>query len=107
MDLDAIMNSVVHYASYWMLGMYVLVLTVNIITEVMKRLLPVPAELLVFLVSIAVTLLALFTVSSVMAIHVEWYFILSAVVLGIFVAYAAMFGFEKFKNLWEHLNTVR
>lgn len=87
-----------------MLALYLLVLTVNIITEVIKRLIPVPTDLVVFLVSIGVTMLTLFITVSVLAIRIRWYYLAGGIILGLFVAYAAMFGFGKFKELWERLN---
>lgn len=36
-----------------------------------------------------------------------WYYPVGAVVLGVFVAYAAMFGFDKFKELYDRLNAIK
>lgn len=107
MDINTIINTFVNYASYFLLALYVLVLTVNIITEVIKRLIPVPTDIVVFIVSIAVTVLALYTAASVLKIAVMWYYAVGAVILGVFVAYAAMFGFDKFKELWERLSAYK
>lgn len=107
MDINTIINTIVNYASYFLLALYVLVLTVNIITEVIKRLIPVPTDIVVFIVSIAVTVLALFIAASALQITVMWYYAVGAVILGIFVAYAAMFGFDKFKELWDRLSAYR
>ena len=51
-----------------------------------------PTNILAFLVAMTVTLLAFFAVCQIMGIRVVWYMIVGAVVLGIFVAYAAMYG---------------
>ncbi len=107
MDINTIFNTIMNYASYLLLALYVLVLTVNIITEVIKRLIPVPTDIVVFVVSIAVTVLALFIAASVLQITVMWYYAVGAVILGIFVAYAAMFGFDKFKELWNRLSELK
>lgn len=107
MDINTIINTIINYASYLLLALYVLVLTVNIITEVIKRLIPVPTDIVVFIVSIAVTVLALFIAASVLKFTVMWYYAVGAVVLGIFVAYAAMFGFDKFKELWDRLGDYK
>lgn len=107
MDINTFINAVINYGSYFLLALYVLVVTVNIIVEVVKRLIPVPTDLVVFIVSIAVTVLALFIVASVMQITIMWYYAVGAVVLGIFVAYAAMFGFDKFKELWDKLSAYK
>lgn len=107
MDINTIINTVINYASYLLLALYVLVLTVNIITEVIKRLIPVPTDIVVFIVSIAVTVLALFIAAEVLQITVMWYYAVGAVVLGVFVAYAAMFGFDKFKEVWDKLSQYK
>lgn len=103
MDYTNIINTIVNYASILLGILYLLVVTVNIIVEVVKRLIPVPTDIVVFIVSIAVTVLALFIAASVMEITVMWYYAVGAVVMGIFVAYAAMFGWEKFTELWNRL----
>ena len=107
MDINTIINLFFDYASYFLLALYVLVLTVNIITEVIKRLIPVPTDIVVFVVSIAVTVLALFVLAAVMEITVMWYYAVGAVILGVFVAYAAMFGFDKFADVWEKVKEYR
>lgn len=107
MSIAEIINILFNYASYFLLALYVLVLTVNIITEVIKRLIPVPTDIVVFVVSIAVTVLTLYILATVMNITVMWYYAVGAVILGVFVAYAAMFGFDKFVTAWEKLKEYR
>lgn len=104
MNYTEIINTVIHYASILMGILYLLVLAVNVIVEVVKRLLPVPTDLVVFIVSIAVTVLALFVAAAVLEITVMWYYAVGAVVMGIFVAYAAMFGFDKFKEVFAKIS---
>ena len=107
MDINAIINTFMNYASWFLFALYLLVLTVNIIVEVVKRLIPVPTDIVVFIVSIAVTVLALFIAAEVLQITVMWYYAVGAVVLGVFVAYAAMFGFDKFKEVWDRLGKYK
>ena len=102
MDYVAIINNILNYASVVLGIMFLLTFTVNIIVEVVKRLVPkIPTDLVVFIVSIAVTVLALYIAASVLEISIMWYYAVGAVVLGLFVSYAAMFGFDKFKSAWE------
>jgi len=106
-DINAIAPVLLNYASILLGVMFLLVFTVNVIVEVVKRLVPVvPTDLVVFIVSIAVTMLALWICASVLQITIMWYYAVGALVLGIFVAYAAMFGFDKFKELYDRLKTV-
>ena len=108
MDITAIVNAIIQYGSILALAMFLLVFTVNIIVEVTKRLLPkVPTDIVVFIVSIMVTILALLIVAAVMEISIMWYYAVGALVLGLFVAYAAMFGFDKFKELYERLKDFK
>lgn len=87
----------------------VLMVVTNIITEVLKGLVwqKLPTNILAFLVAMAVTLLTFFAVCQIMGIRIVWYMIVGAVVLGIFVAYAAMYGFDKFKQTIEQIRTVK
>lgn len=88
--------------------MFLLTFTVNIIVEVVKRLIPkVPTDIVVFIISIVITVLALYIAASVMKITVMWYYAVGAVVLGVFVAYAAMFGFDKLKELYDRLKALK
>lgn len=103
-----IFNNIIEYASILLGIMFLLVFAVNVIVEVTKRLFPkVPTDLVVFIVSIAITVLALYVLSAVLEITVMWYYAVGAVILGIFVAYAAMFGFDKFKELYDRLKAYK
>ena len=83
-----------------------LVFVTNIIVEVVKNLFPkLPTNILAVVVALIVTVLALFIASAVLEITVMWYYAVGAVVMGLFVAYAAMFGFDKFKEAFEKLKS--
>ena len=104
MGYDAIINLIISYGSIILAVMFCLVTAVQMVVEIVKRLVPqVPTDLVVFVVSIATTVLALYVYAAVMAIAVLWYYAVGAVVLGVGVAYAAMFGWDKFTGLWNRL----
>lgn len=104
MTFATIINAAFEYGSVILGIMFALTTAVQLIVEVVKRLLPkVPTDLVVFLISIALTVLALFIGAEILQITVMWYYAIGAVILGIFVAYAAMFGFDKFTALWSRL----
>ena len=108
MDYITIINNLMNYASILLGIMFLLTFTVNIIVEVVKRLIPkVPTDIVVFIISIAITVLALYIAASVMKITVMWYYAVGAVILGLFVGYAAMFGFDKFKAAWDKLKALK
>ena len=97
---------IIHYASILMFILAGLVFVTNIIVEVVKNLFPkLPTNILAVAVVLIVTVLALFIAAAVLEITVMWYYAVGAVVVGLFVAYAAMFGFDKFKEAFEKLKS--
>lgn len=96
-----------HYATILMAIMFALVFATTIIVEVLKVIFAkVPTNLLAIAVAIIVTLLAFFAWASHAGIAVLWYYVVGAVILGIFVAYAAMFGWDKFKDAYDKLKAL-
>ena len=96
MDYTTIINAFVHYGSIVMFFMAMLVFATNIIVEMVKNLLPkVPTNLSAVILC------------TVMEITIMWYYAVGVVVLGLFVGYAAMFGFDKFKAAWEKLKALK
>lgn len=83
----------------------VLVALTNIIVEVIKKLTwdKVPTNVIATLVAEVLTLVAFFAWTSINSITVVWYYVVAAVVVGILVAYAAMFGFDKLKEILQGL----
>ncbi len=79
----------------------VLVALVNIVVEVLKKTLcrHLPVNLLAVLVAQALTLLGFFAWAARQQAACAWYQAAGAVVVGFLVAYAAMFGFDKIKEL--------
>lgn len=104
MDFTVLISKLFEYGSILLTALLALVTTVTMIVEVVKRLIPkVPTDLVVFIISIAMTVVALFICAEIMEITVMWYYAVGAVVLGIAVAYAAMFGWDKFTALWSRM----
>lgn len=78
-----------------------LVITTNIIVEVLKKAIPnskFPTNLLALIVSLALTLVAFFAWAAIKDVKIAWYYVAAAIVVGLFVSYAAMFGFDKLKE---------
>lgn len=75
----------------------VLVVLTNIITQVLKKVTweKLPTNVLVVIISMALTLAAFFAYCQIKTIAVVWYMVVAAVVLGFMVSYAAMFGYDK------------
>ncbi len=104
MDINLIISNLFEYGSILLTVMAVLVFVTNIIVEVIKGLLPkIPTNIVAVIVALIVTVLSLYILCTVLEITVMWYYAVGAVVLGIFVGYAAMFGFDKFKSAWDKI----
>lgn len=103
-----IINALLNYTSIALFVIASLTALVNIVVEVFKGMFPkLPTAILVFIVAIALTVLALLIACEVLSITVMWYYAVGAVVLGIVVAYAAMGNFEKIKEIMEKLKEYR
>ena len=104
MDYNAIILNIFDYASVLFAILAALVFVVNIIVEVIKTAFTkMPTSYLTIIVSIVVAVLAMIIAAAVMEITIMWYYAVGAVVVGIFVSYAAMFGFDKLKDSWEKM----
>lgn len=86
----------------------ILMVITNIIVQVLKKLTwdKIPTNILAFIVAMTVTLLAFFAVCQIMEWAVTWYMVAGAVALGVFVTYAAMFGFDKFREALEQIGRI-
>jgi hypothetical protein len=81
---------------------------VSVITQVLKGVKPLdklPTDILVFILSIVLTLVALFAYASYAGLIVLWYYVVGAVIGGFIVAFVAMYGWTKLKELWDRFKT--
>ena len=78
-----------------------LVALTNVITEVVKKLTwdKMPTNVLAVVVGELLTLAGGLAYFQVQGIDVVWYYVVALVVIGFMVAYAAMFGFDKLKEI--------
>ena len=86
----------------------VLVALTNVIVEVAKKVTwdKLPTNILALIVAIALTMASGFAYYQITALPLTWYLVVSFVVLGFMVAYAAMFGFDKLREImgWGEKN---
>ena len=75
-----------------------LMIVVNLITEIAKKIGLKKTNLFVVILSEVLTLICFFAYVDVKSISIEWYFVVGAVSVGLAVAYAAMFGYDKLKQ---------
>lgn len=79
----------------------ILVALTNVITEVVKKLTwdKMPTNVLAVYVGELLTLTSGLAYFQIKGIDVVWYYVVALVVIGFMVAYAAMFGFDKLKEI--------
>lgn len=92
-----------------LLATLILMVITNIIVQVLKKLTwdKLPTNILAFIVAMAVTLLAFFAACEILGLTATWYMVAAAVALGVFVAYAAMFGFDKLREALEQITKYK
>lgn len=79
----------------------ILVALTNVIVEVAKKATwdKLPTNVLALLVAIALTMASGFAYCQIKVVPITWYIVVAFVVAGFMVAYAAMFGFDKLKEV--------
>ena len=82
---------------------------VSVITEVFKGvgvLAKIPTDILVFILSIGITVTAFVAYMQYIQQTILWYMILAAILAGFLVAFVAMYGWEKFAELWNRFKKM-
>lgn len=102
--METIMQYIPLAVSAILLAALILTVITNIITQVVKKITwdKIPTNILAVVVAMAVTLVAFFAACQVMLPSVTTK-VAGAVALGLFVAYAAMFGFDKLREALEQI----
>ena len=75
-----------------------LMIIVNLVTEIAKKLGLKKTNLFVTILSEVLTLICFLAYVDIKQINIEWYFVVGAVFVGLAVSYAAMFGYDKLKQ---------
>lgn len=91
-----------------------LILCVQIITEIIKSVITDESKYynaIVLITSVILTILTVIALSSILKFALSWYIIAGAFVLSFFVAYGAMLGYDKlfkrvFKAVEEALSSI-
>ena len=77
---------------------------VSVITQVFKGvgvLAKIPTDILVLVLSIGITVTAFVAYMQYIQQTIIWYMLLAAILAGFLVAFVAMYGWEKFAELWS------
>jgi hypothetical protein len=84
-----------------------LAFVVSVITEVVKGIggmKKVPTDIVVIVLSMVLTVVAFFAYVQYAAIAIAWYWVVAAIICGFFVAFIAMYGWDKINELWARFN---
>lgn len=82
---------------------------VSVITQVFKGvgvLAKIPTDILVFVLSIGMTVTAFVAYMQYIQQTILWCMILAAILAGFLVAFVAMYGWEKFAELWNRFKKM-
>ena len=82
----------------------VLAFTVSVITEVTKSvsfLNKIPTDIQVLVTSILLSVLSVLIYVDLSKTKLIWYYVIGAVVLGFFVAFVSMYGWEKLTTMYN------
>lgn len=102
--MESLINSVVQILPIVLAIIGALAFMVSIITQVFKGvgfLAKIPTDILVVVLSIGITVAAFAAYMQYIQQTILWYMILAAIMAGFVVAFIAMFGWEKFSELWK------
>lgn len=98
---------IVESLSQLMVAVGALAFVVSVITEVIKGIgvfKKIPTDIVVIILSMVLTVVAFFAYAQYAALVVTWYLIVAALIGGFFVAFIAMYGWSKLKELWTRFN---
>ena len=82
----------------------ILAFTVSIVVQVFKGvsvLKKIPTDILVFVLSIGLTVTAFVAYMQYVQQTILWYMIIASILAGVLVAFVAMYGWEKVSELWK------
>lgn len=82
----------------------ILAFTVSIVVQVFKGvsvLKKIPTDILVFVLSIGLTVTAFVAYMQYVQQTILWYMIIAAILAGLLVAFVAMYGWEKVSEIWK------
>lgn len=93
--------------SQLMIAIGALAFVVSVITEVIKGigvLKKIPTDIVVIVLSMILTVVAFFAYAQYTSRVVAWYLVVAAIICGFFVAFIAMYGWDKINELWNRFN---
>lgn len=101
------MDNLINYATILIAAIGVLAFVISIITQVFKGvsfLKKIPTDIMVFFLSIGLTLITFLAVMQFYCEPITWYMIIAVVIVGFIVAFVSMYGWEKAAALWKRFS---
>jgi len=99
-------NTIIWYAAIAAAAIMALIVLTNIFTQVIKKIVnkeEAPAQAVVFVIAEILTFIAVAILCTIFGLHIFWYYWILAFIMGVLVAYGAMFGYD---NLYKQLATA-
>lgn len=100
------MNDLISYGTTLTAIIGVLAFIVSVITQVIKEMpliADIPTSLLVITLSISMTPAAYIAYAQYSYMQIHWYMIAASIIAGFFVAFVAMFGWEKISDIYSRM----
>lgn len=100
------MNDLISYGTSLIAIIGVLAFMVSVITQVIKEMpiiTNIPTSLLVITLSVSMTPAAYIAYAQYSYMQLHWYMIAASIIAGFFVAFVAMFGWEKINDIYSRM----
>lgn len=102
------MENVISNLSYIMIAIAIICTFVSIVTELTKEigfLKRIPTSAQVTILSVLLTVITLIAYASYKCIQIRWYYIFAAIIVGVFIAFITMYGWDslikRFKEFYK------
>ncbi len=100
------MNDLISYGTSLIAIIGVLAFVVSVITQVIKEIpliSDIPTSLLVITLSVSITTAVYIAYAQHNYMQLHWYMIAASIIAGFFVAFVAMFGWEKISDIYSRM----
>ena len=100
------MNDLISYGTSLIAIIGILAFIVSVITQVIKEMpfiTNIPTALLVITLSVSMTPATYIAYAQYSYMQIHWYMIAASIIAGFFVAFVAMFGWEKISDIYSRM----
>ena len=92
------MEILIKYFSYLIIFIFILVMTTNCIVQIIKDIIilkEIPTRIIATIISILLSIVTVFAMCEIFTISLTWYIIIASIILGFYVAFGAIYGFDE------------